>query len=377
VLASQQVPNTSAPLIDLIETNQTAQRYSYSFDGNAQSLDHLLATQAAFGIFDHVEWGHSNADFPETLRGDATRPERLSDHDPVVAYFVLAAQTTTTVSASPNPAAFGQDITFTAAVGTPTPVTSGSVQFSDSAGYSASVAVVAGQASVVVPASSFGVGTHTMSASYTDGVNFASSSGSTAFTVVDVVPPVISGAVDLIVEANGPSGSVVIFSPTATDDVDGAVTVICSPPSGTTFPLGTTTVTCTARDHTGNVATASFTVMVQDTTAPSVPVLSASPNVLGPVNHKMIAVKVTAQSTDAVSAVVCRISSIESNEPDNGRGDGNASGDIGPIVGLSTMLRAERSGTGDGRIYLLTVVCRDAAGIRSSASVPVRVPKGQ
>jgi endo-1,4-beta-xylanase len=117
--------------------------------------------------------------------------------------------------------------------------------------------------------------------------------------------------------------------------------------------------------------------MVQDTTAPSVPVLSASPNVLGPVNHQMIAVKVTAQSTDAVSAVVCRISSIESNEPDNGLGDGNASGDIGPIVGLSTMLRAERSGTGNGRIYLLTVVCRDAAGNSSSALVPVRVPKGQ
>jgi hypothetical protein len=183
--------------------------------------------------------------------------------------------------------------------------------------------------------------------------------------------------VDQVIEANGPSGSVVTFSPTATDDVDGAVAVICTPPSGTTFPLGTTTVTCTARDRAGNVATASFTVMVQDTTAPSVPVLSASPNVLGPANHKMIAVTVAAQSTDAVSAVVCRISSIASNEPDNGLGDGNTSGDIGPIIGLSTMLRAERSGTSNGRFYLLTVVCRDAAGNSSSAAVTVTVPKGQ
>jgi uncharacterized protein len=376
VLASQNVPNVSAPLVDLIETDQTAQRYSYSFDGNAQSLDHMLATQAAFGMFDHIEWGHSNADFPETLRADETRPERLSDHDPVVAYFVLAAQTTTTVSASPNPAAFAQDITFTAAVGTPAPATSGFVEFSDGAGYSASVAVVNGQASVVVPASSFGVGTHTMAASFTDGVNFASSSGSTAFTVADVVPPVIVGAVDVVVEANGPSGSVVTFSPTATDDVDGAVAATCTPPSGTTFPLGTTTVTCTAADRAGNVATASFTVTVRDTTAPSAPVLSASPNVLDPVDHKMSAVKVTAQSTDSVSAVVCGISSIVSNEPGNGLGDGNTSGDIGPIVGLTTTLRAERSGTGDGRIYLLTVVCHDAAGNSSSAVVPVSVPKG-
>jgi hypothetical protein len=41
------------------------------------------------------------------------------------------------------------------------------------------------------------------------------------------------------------------------------------------------------------------------------------------------------------------------------------------------MLRAERSGTRQDRIYLLTVVCRDAAGNSSSATVPVTVPKGR
>ena len=41
------------------------------------------------------------------------------------------------------------------------------------------------------------------------------------------------------------------------------------------------------------------------------------------------------------------------------------------------MLRAERSGIGNGRVYLLTVVCRDAAGNSSSAAVTVTVPKGQ
>ena len=61
--------------------------YSYVFEGNAQSLDHVLlstAATAALAAFDHAR---VNADFPEIYRGDATRVERTSDHDPAVAYF--------------------------------------------------------------------------------------------------------------------------------------------------------------------------------------------------------------------------------------------------------------------------------------------------
>lgn len=375
VLASTDVPNTSAPLTDLITADATASRYSYSFDGNAQSLDHLLATSAAVQIFDHIEWGHSNADFPESFRADASRPERLSDHDPVVAYFVLAATTTTSVTAVPNPAPFGEDITFTATVGTPAPATSGVVQFSDGAGYSASVTVSSGQASVVVPASSFGVGAHTMNAAFSDGISFAASSGSIAFSVVDVEPPAISGVVNLVVEANGPAGTVVNFSPKATDDVDGTVAVVCTPPSGTTFPLGTTTVTCTAVDAAGNTSSVSFTVTVRDTTAPSMPVLSVTPGELSPPNHRMVDVTVAAQATDTVSTVACSITSIVSNEPDNGLGDGDTANDIGPVSGLSATVRAERSGLGNGRLYTLTVTCRDHAGNTSSSTIGVAVPK--
>jgi hypothetical protein len=50
--------------------------------------------------------------------------------------------------------------------------------------------------------------------------------------------------------------------PTATDDVDGDVPVRCTPESGSDFPLGTTTVTCTASDSSGNAATASFNVSI-------------------------------------------------------------------------------------------------------------------
>ena len=58
------------------------------------------------------------------------------------------------------------------------------------------------------------------------------------------------------------SGAVAIFNPTATDDVDGTVPVLCAPASGSIFPLGTTTVTCTATDSAGNIASGNFTVTV-------------------------------------------------------------------------------------------------------------------
>jgi hypothetical protein len=62
--------------------------------------------------------------------------------------------------------------------------------------------------------------------------------------------------------------------PTASDNCP-MVTAICNPPSGTCFPVGTTTVTCTATDMSGNTATCSFTVSVfnvclQDDSNPSI-----------------------------------------------------------------------------------------------------------
>lgn len=65
--------------------------------------------------------------------------------------------------------------------------------------------------------------------------------------------------------------------PVATDNCPG-VTVICTPPSGTPFPVGTMTVTCTATDASGNTATCSFPVTVfngclQDDSNPNIVVL--------------------------------------------------------------------------------------------------------
>jgi predicted extracellular nuclease len=61
------------------------ERYSYVYDGNAQLLDHVLVSGATASRVTGVAIARLGADFPEALRGDATRPERLTDHDaPVV-----------------------------------------------------------------------------------------------------------------------------------------------------------------------------------------------------------------------------------------------------------------------------------------------------
>ncbi|MBZ5567463.1 MAG: HYR domain-containing protein [Acidobacteriia bacterium] len=89
-------------------------------------------------------------------------------------------------------------------------------------------------------------------------------------TVQDTTPPAITGVpANLTLEATGPSGAVAAWSlPTAADLVDGPALVTCAPASGSTFPLGSTTVVCSAADTHGNKSTRSFSVTVQATTPP-------------------------------------------------------------------------------------------------------------
>lgn len=90
------------------------------------------------------------------------------------------------------------------------------------------------------------------------------------FTVraADTTPPVLTTPTPMILEATGPEGAVATFTASADDAVDGAIAPLCTPASGDTFPLGATTVTCTASDSHGNLASATFLVTVVDTTPP-------------------------------------------------------------------------------------------------------------
>lgn len=78
----------------------------------------------------------------------------------------------------------------------------------------------------------------------------------------DTTPPVVTVPSNMTVNATSPSGATVTFTASATDDVDGPLPATCTPASGSTFPIGTTTVTCTATDSSSNTGSASFTVTV-------------------------------------------------------------------------------------------------------------------
>jgi hypothetical protein len=87
----------------------------------------------------------------------------------------------------------------------------------------------------------------------------------------DVTPPIVATPPPIIAEATGPSGAVVSFAlPQARDDVAVVGGVACTPPSGSLFPLGSTSVTCAASDAAGNIGTTSFQVRVVDTTPPAI-----------------------------------------------------------------------------------------------------------
>ena len=71
---------------------------------------------------------------------------------------------------------------------------------------------------------------------------------------------------NITVNATGHAGAAVSFAATATD-AGGTPSVSCGQPSGATFPIGTTTVTCSASDADDLPASVSgsFTVTVNDT----------------------------------------------------------------------------------------------------------------
>jgi hypothetical protein len=114
----------------------------------------------------------------------------------------------------------------------------------------------------------FPLGTTTVTCSASDVAGNTATAGFTV-SVVDTTAPALTVPADLTIEATGPDGALVEFTASASDLVDGAVTPACDAVSGEAFPLGATTVTCSASDIAGNTATDAFTISVVDTTAPA------------------------------------------------------------------------------------------------------------
>jgi hypothetical protein len=107
------------------------------------------------------------------------------------------------------------------------------------------------------------------------------------------------------------------------------------------------------------------------------PVISGtiSPGVLWPPNHKYVNVTASVTYSDnADPAPVIKLASVTSNEPDNGLGDGDTENDIVIVDNFHFQLRAERSGTGNGRIYTIAYRVTDACGNSIIGTSQVVVP---
>ncbi|MFA6251576.1 MAG: immunoglobulin-like domain-containing protein [Candidatus Paceibacterota bacterium] len=87
---------------------------------------------------------------------------------------------------------------------------------------------------------------------------------------VDNTAPVLTLPTTITEEATSHNGAVAIFTATATDTNPATPTVNCTPESGSTFPVGSNDVECSATDTAGNTATNSFAVIITDTTLPTI-----------------------------------------------------------------------------------------------------------
>ncbi|WP_165821307.1 Ig-like domain-containing protein [Nocardioides gansuensis] len=159
-------------------------------------------------------------------------------------------------------------------------------------------------------------------------------------------------------EATSSAGAEVTYTATATDETDGSPVVVCTPPSGSVFAIGTTTVQCTATDEAGNTATGSFTATVHDTTGPIVALTSPAngATVTGNVN-----LAATASDAVGVSSVKFTVdganAAIDSTAPYTGTWDAT-----GATPGVHTV----------------RAVATDTAGNQTASSpVTVQVPQPQ
>jgi hypothetical protein len=201
----------------------------------------------------------------------------------------------------------------------------------------------------------------------------------TTVTVVDTTPPTLTPPDDVEAEQENRDGTAVDLGHPVVEDVcDAAPEVTHDAPA--VFPLGTTTVTWTATDASGNSVTATQNVTVVDTTAPTLTVNTAVTS-LWPPNHDLVDVGLTL-SVQGFSNPTVTISVTQDEPVEDQSGDGNFSPDAkilrdgtGKITGLR--LRAERKGDGDGRVYLILVTATDASGHVAQACCAVTVPKSQ
>jgi len=111
----------------------------------------------------------------------------------------------------------------------------------------------------------------------------------------------------------------------------------------------------------------------EDTSGPAITGVVASTPVLWPPNHTLRDITIDYTVADDCGGDITSVLSVTSNEPIDGTGDGDTSPDWIRVDPHHLKLRAERAGTGSGRVYTVTVSATNACGLTSTTTVPVVV----
>ena len=123
--------------------------------------------------------------------------------------------------------------------------------------------------------------------------------------------PALTVPADMTVEAEAATGAGVSFTVSAVGRENQTLPVTCSPASGSNFPLGQTTVTCTAQDRPDEVTSKSFRITVADRTSPRL-VVPGSVKARAP-NKKGAVVRFGVSATDRVDGAIVPVCSPASS----------------------------------------------------------------
>lgn len=159
-------------------------------------------------------------------------------------------------------------------------------------------------------------------------------------------------------------------------DPDGDVlslSVFPEPP----YNPGSKTVTLTVEDGMGGMASCEATVTVVDITPPTISA-TTEPFLLKQNNHKYVGFSIddfNVVANDNCSVASVFISKVTSDEPEDWSADGSTLNDI-VISGdcQTVMVRKERAGKGNGRVYTVELMAIDESGNMATTYVNILVP---
>ncbi len=200
-------------------------------------------------------------------------------------------------------------------------------------------------------------------------------------------PPQAAAGADQTV---GETGIVTLDASGSTDPDGDMLTYSWTQVSGPAVTLAGTTFTVpfvpaggadlefelTVSDGYGGTASDRMTVHAQNVNDP--PLASAAQPtkaVLWPANHGLTLVGITGVTDPEANATIT-ITGVTQDEPTNGLGDGDTPVDATINPDGTVLLRGERSGAGDGRVYRIAFTATDMEG-SASGVVSVTVPKGK